>query len=229
MMYQVLFNVKEYNDQMSRSSKEVKMKYLTWILMLALIAVVMTGCGHQTETTIIDRPVYVPTPEIIDEIKAIIDDENQYRLGLGQTVLSSGLSCTVQQIASGSRISSSSNVGLGPVITMSGPVYSYLYKGSFNQPSANSGPSNLLPSNIGPLFVGINYLIRCQGQIVITNTDYYNFSLDSDDGSLLYIDGTTVINNDGNHGMTITSGSKYLRKGVHTFKILKLMFSEDIN
>lgn len=33
------------------------------------------------------------------------------------------------------------------------------------------------------------------------------------------MDGTQVINNDGNHGMVLVSGTKYLRRGVRSIKI----------
>ena len=35
----------------------------------------------------------------------------------------------------------------------------------------------------------------------------------------LTIDGTQVVNNDNNHGMTLVSGTKFLRRGVKSFSI----------
>jgi hexosaminidase len=69
------------------------------------------------------------------------------------------------------------------------------------------------------LFVDKNYRISCSGQIVITQSGHYPFELSSDDGSVLRIGGSVVISNDGNHAMTLRSGSRYLREGVHPFNL----------
>lgn len=166
-----------------------------------------------------------PTPTVTAEeqdILNLVSDENDYRLYLGQTELSAGLSCTVQQVASGQWLSSSSpgyNSGQG-VVTMTGPTYSYLYKGDFTQANSSGSAQNLLlPAAVRPLFVNVNYRIVCSGQIVVTETGYYDFALNSDDGSILTVDGTQVINNDGNHGMVLKHGTKLLRRGVRTFSL----------
>ncbi len=49
----------------------------------------------------------------------------------------------------------------------------------------------------------------------ITTPGTYTFYANSDDGSILYIDGKMVVNNDGNHQQTEKSGSVYLGAGVH--------------
>lgn len=54
---------------------------------------------------------------------------------------------------------------------------------------------------------------------MVRETDYYDFSVESDDGSILTIDGTQVVNNDNNHGMTLRSGTKFLRRGVKSFSL----------
>ncbi|NJO48170.1 MAG: hypothetical protein HC840_00480 [Leptolyngbyaceae cyanobacterium RM2_2_4] len=170
-----------------------------------------------------DGDDYVPpavTPEQAD-IDFLLDDENAYRLSLGQTELSSGLSCTVQAIASGQWLSSSSpgyNSGQG-VVSMTGTAYAYLFKGTFNQLNGPSGPNSILPLAIQPLFLSNNYRIVCTGHIVVRETAYYNFELNSDDGSILTVNGTQVVNNDGNHGMTAKSGTILLRRGVRTFTL----------
>lgn len=63
------------------------------------------------------------------------------------------------------------------------------------------------------------YLLRCQGSLIVTKTDYYQFNLNSDDGSVLYLDGSKLVDNDNNHGPTLVSGTKMLRRGVHTFRL----------
>ena len=47
----------------------------------------------------------------------------------------------------------------------------------------------------------------------------YNFSLMSDDGSKLYIDGKTLINNDGLHSVLERTGSVTLKRGVHRIRV----------
>ena len=50
-------------------------------------------------------------------------------------------------------------------------------------------------------------------------TGGYQFWLESDDGSLLSIDSETLVDNDGNHGMTEKTGLAYLQKGWHGFRL----------
>jgi len=47
----------------------------------------------------------------------------------------------------------------------------------------------------------------------------YNFSLASDDGSKLYIDGFQVVDNDGDHGVISASGSIDLEPGKHALRV----------
>lgn len=170
-----------------------------------------------------DKGDSVPVPTVTpleQDIQNLVNEENEYRLTLGQTVLTSGLSCSVQQVSSGQRISSSSPSGLGAVIVITGTRYTFLLKDEINFTGGNMGVQNdLLPSALRPVFQSLNYLLRCEGQLVVTETDYYNFELNSDDGSILTIDGSVVINNDGNHGMTVKTGFKHLRRGVSQFKL----------
>lgn len=167
-----------------------------------------------------------PVPPVVDEeqvdIDFLIDDENDYRLGLGQAAITSGLSCSVIEIVSGSWLSTTSPgyPGSGLISTTGKTSYPYLYKGNFNKSDGLSTSVNtLLPSNLRSTFDGKNFKISCSGFIVVRDTDYYDFSLDSDDGSILTVDGVNVIVNDGNHGMTVKSGTKFLRRGIRSFSI----------
>lgn len=47
----------------------------------------------------------------------------------------------------------------------------------------------------------------------------YEFSLNSDDGSQLFIDDKIVINNDGEHSAIVKTGSINLSSGQHTFRV----------
>ena len=201
---------------------------------IAAVALTLTACGPGFQGDIgptgptgptgpaapIPTPAPTPTVDVVQQdINYLVDDENSYRLGQGQAILSAGLSCQVAEIVSGAYLSGSNGA---PVISTSGkPTYNYLYKGSFNQPDSVSGVSNLLPSSIRNLYVGKNYRIICSGQIVVRDTDYYQFETKSDDGSLLLLDGASVVTNDGNHGFNVTAltGSKFLRRGIHTIQV----------
>lgn len=57
------------------------------------------------------------------------------------------------------------------------------------------------------------------GYLDIPATGGYQFWLESDDGSLLSIDSETVVDNDGDHGMTEKTGLAYLQKGWHGFRV----------
>lgn len=57
-----------------------------------------------------------------------------------------------------------------------------------------------------------------EGYIHIATAGAYNFSLASDDGSKLYIDGKTVVDNDGDHGVITASGKVDLPAGKHAIR-----------
>ena len=60
--------------------------------------------------------------------------------------------------------------------------------------------------------------------IQIPKTGVYNFYLYSDDGSLLYIDGKVVIDNNGSHSAARKGGKIALEEGFHE---LHLLYFED--
>ena len=57
------------------------------------------------------------------------------------------------------------------------------------------------------------------GCLDVAANDIYTFSLESDDGSMLYIDNAPLINNGGPHGPSLASGSTSLTAGMHSFKV----------
>jgi hypothetical protein len=62
------------------------------------------------------------------------------------------------------------------------------------------------------------------GHLSVASTGTYTFSLNSDDGSMLYIDGSLVIANGGSHGPTTVSNDATLTAGIHSFNV---QFFED--
>ncbi len=63
------------------------------------------------------------------------------------------------------------------------------------------------------------YGLVFEGYIYIDKTGGYSFYLSSDDGSILEIDGTTIVDNDGNHGLVEKEGKCLLEKGYHKIKL----------
>ena len=57
------------------------------------------------------------------------------------------------------------------------------------------------------------------GILDVASAGTYSFSLNSDDGSLLFIDGNLVVNNGGQHPPTTVSGNAQLTAGKHSFEI----------
>ena len=62
-----------------------------------------------------------------------------------------------------------------------------------------------------PTWFGVRY----SGYIEIETSDLYEFYVASNDGSILYIDGIEVVNNDGRHVLREESGSIHLTEGFH--------------
>jgi hypothetical protein len=59
-----------------------------------------------------------------------------------------------------------------------------------------------------------------KGYLSVPQTGGYQFYTESDDGSMLYLDGNLIVNNDGEHGMEEKSGIAHLQKGWHSIKIV---------
>lgn len=59
-----------------------------------------------------------------------------------------------------------------------------------------------------------------KGYISAEKTGGYRFWMESDDGSLLSIDGELIIDNDGDHGPLEKSGIAYLQKGWHSIRMV---------
>lgn len=68
------------------------------------------------------------------------------------------------------------------------------------------------------------FSIRYTGFITISTSETYTFYTSSDDGSKLFINGTEVVDNDGDHGVSEQSGNIALTPGVYSIEIL---FYED--
>lgn len=186
------------------------------VLFMCIVAV--SGCGkgdpgQPGQVVYLDKPGDPPTDEQV-LIDGIVSEENDYRLGLGQTAITNGLSCILYTVTGGHNIQN-----VNPTLSGITQVATFLYADTFNQPDAPiTDGLNVLPAPLRSVYQD-KFLLRCQGYIVVTKTAYYQFDLRSDDASLLYLDGTKLIDLDGAHGPMTKSGTKYLRKGVHVFRL----------
>lgn len=64
-----------------------------------------------------------------------------------------------------------------------------------------------------------NVAVVFEGRLEIPVGGAYAFTLASDDGSKLYIDGKTVVDNDGDHGVVSAHGSVDLKPGLHEVRV----------
>ena len=83
-------------------------------------------------------------------------------------------------------------------------------------------PTLSFPSTSGPFGesgMKDRVAARCTGTLNITQSDVYTFYLTSDDGSMLYIDGALLVNDDGIHTMQERSASLNLASGTHTVRV----------
>jgi hexosaminidase len=65
----------------------------------------------------------------------------------------------------------------------------------------------------------LNYGVRFDGYLRVQSDAFYQFAVESDDGSVLQIDDEVVIDNDGNHASRIVTGHIPLRQGFHKLKL----------
>ena len=65
------------------------------------------------------------------------------------------------------------------------------------------------------------------GYLDVPEEGIWSFSLLSDDGAILEMDGKLVVNNDGSHSAIATTGRIPLRKGLHSYRLVYLEDYED--
>ena len=86
------------------------------------------------------------------------------------------------------------------------------------KPSAEGkAPGNLIDIKLGK--TKNNYGLVFEGDLVVPKDASYSFSLGSDDGSRLIIDGKKVIENDGIHGHKNVNGKADLKKGTAKVRV----------
>ncbi len=111
-----------------------------------------------------------------------------------------------------------------PVPKGTGLRYRY-YEGSWTQMPDFSAMTPLFESVTSDLSIESRQLredywgMVLDGQLEIETPGDYTFYLNSDDGSLLYIDDELVVNNDGDHSAVELAGQKKLAAGTHTIRL----------
>jgi hypothetical protein len=83
---------------------------------------------------------------------------------------------------------------------------------------------NVPPHEFSQGFPGVTdrfewFAIDYTGRFWIKEPGAYRFALESDDGARLYIDGRTVINNDGQHPPQTREGEAKLKSGIHQIRV----------
>ncbi len=91
---------------------------------------------------------------------------------------------------------------------------SHIYTEEFNIPRTKFDQGFLNATNLNEWFA-----LECSGEFNIDEKGNYKFSLTSDDGSKLYIDEKSVINNDGQHSMRKKEKNLKLESGTHSVKL----------
>jgi hypothetical protein len=91
-------------------------------------------------------------------------------------------------------------------------------------PAIYTSSLNISPQDFRRGFPGVTrriewFAIDYTGKFWIEKPGEYEFSLTSDDGSKLYIDGELVIDNDGQHPPEEKTGSVKLTGGIHRMRI----------
>ncbi len=65
----------------------------------------------------------------------------------------------------------------------------------------------------------VNYGVTFDGYLRVPADGFYKFAVESDDGTVLWIDGEEVVNNDGNHPSQVVTGHVPLRQGFHKMRL----------
>ena len=142
-------------------------------------------------------------------VQDLINEANALRDAQGQSQLRNGLTCSLYTVPT------STTAIVGATLTGIG---SWSYTGTFN---VANGPVtnglNVMPSALQAVYQTW-YVVKCSGVLVNTTNGWHSFSMTSDDGANLYVDGL-LINNDGLHATSTKSATRFLSQGIHSFEV----------
>lgn len=172
----------------------------------------LTGCADH-HTWVVTQTATETATSTTTSLQQLINQENDYLESVGQHPLIPGLACNIYTVPT----STTSIVQATNSCTLTNQA-SYQYLGQFNQPNSSASTGlNILPTALQPVYQSW-FIVKCNGYLINQDNNYHQFSLTSDDGSLLYVDGL-LVNNDGLHSTQTVSNSKMLTQGAHYFEI----------
>jgi len=98
-------------------------------------------------------------------------------------------------------------------------VYDYPKIGQVNLPGLNIPETNVKEGQFPGIEQKTQFAMVLHSKMTTTLKACYEFSLNSDDGSVLWIDGKEVVNNDGGHQMTLKMDSLVYEPGTYDVKV----------
>jgi hypothetical protein len=153
----------------------------------------------------------VPPLAAPSELDVVLQEYNNTRLAQGQNSVSPNLSCYLYTVpTSTTKITGATGlVGVGGFVLKTSTI------DQENGPVSNG--LNILPLPLEATYKTW-YIVKCSGVLLSTDDNWHQFSLTSDDGSNLYIDGAKL-DNDGLHASVTVSYAKFLSRGAHSFQL----------
>jgi hypothetical protein len=157
-------------------------------------------------------------------VEAVVNNYNEYLMSQGTDPLTPGLRCTLYNVPNLPATPCLLSTSISGCTTLSSTtgysaVGTFLYAGALDQPNeAGTAGFNVLPEALQS-FYSSDFAVTCTGYFVNTDYTWHTFDVNSDDGSLLYINGSLVVNNDGLHGATDVKAVKYLQAQVYSFQV----------
>jgi hypothetical protein len=162
-----------------------------------------------------------PTPPT--EVQQVVASYNEYMESLGNDPIAPGLRCALYTVPAMPSIPCLFSADISGCIQLSttagySQVATWAYSGEINQANqAGTSGFNLLPAAFQSY--SSNFAVTCSGYFVNTDYNYHEFDVASDDGSVLYINGSQVVQNDGEHAIKDVLGEKYLEQQVYSFAL----------
>lgn len=98
-------------------------------------------------------------------------------------------------------------------------IYKYDVIGNIKLASLSIKKTNQAVSYFPGVYVRDLFGIIFTSKLTVTRTGCYEFYLESDDGSILWIEDNIVIDNDSTHGMTLRRDTMHLREGVYPVRV----------
>jgi hypothetical protein len=194
-------------------------------LTLWAISMVMglTGCsssGDPVESTLVTQQPLPTPPSVLNPLPGLLCEVYDLT-GTNAQELPNFNPSQSQTILNTNQV----NVGV--------PVSSFILTGGldFTTPQEILAQTNLTQTTW--------FALDCVGSFTVNSITGYVFTLNSDDGSKLIIDGLTVVNNDGLHSAEAVSGDVIIDSGIHAVElqyfqgpgsaVLQLMSNQPIN